>query len=343
MMLGYSVYFSKLDWAYIHKMDELGIKTIFTSLHIPEEQLEHESINKFLADSLLHERDIIIDISNATKKILAIDEYIQLKELGVKTIRIDFGIDDKEIVELQKHFRIILNASTLNQEKINSLKESGLNINEVIAMHNFYPREHTGISPTFFNDRNKIFQQYGIKVWAFIPGNEVLRGPLYKGLPTIEKHRNVLPYISFMDLKENFKIDGIFIGDPQVDYDTLEMINLFDKEGIITLPTTSLSPHIPKNIIYNNRFDESESVVRIEQGRQMFATMEEIYKTTFPEERKMGAITIDNELYQRYKGELQIMKEDLPLDNRVNLVGSVDDNYLGALSYVKSGTKIKFK
>ena len=39
--------------------------------------------------------------------------------------------------------------------------------------------------------------------------------------------------------------------------------------------------------------------------------------------RPAYSVTIDNERYQRYAGELQITCRDLPVDERVNLVGSV--------------------
>ena len=39
--------------------------------------------------------------------------------------------------------------------------------------------------------------------------------------------------------------------------------------------------------------------------------------------RKKGSITIDNELYGRYAGEMQIATHDLPVDEKVNVVGMV--------------------
>ncbi|WP_459501869.1 MupG family TIM beta-alpha barrel fold protein [Bacillus sp. C1] len=342
-MLGYSIYFSQLNMSFVQKMDEKGIKTIFTSLHIPEEQMTHQMIRNFLKDSKENNRDVVIDISPNTLQVIGVDDYLEMKELGVKTVRIDFGISDEEIVELQKHFRIVLNASTLDEQKICELQEKGFNLGHVIAMHNFYPREYTGISMEFFSNKNKVFQKYGIKVWAFIPGDKVLRGPIFAGLPTVEKHRNQSPYVSYVELSQGYDIDGIFIGDPQIDDNALDMINRFEKEGIITLPTSELSPYIPKDMIYNNRLDESEAVIRIEQGRELFSKKEALYTTTKSGERLIGTITVDNAKYLRYIGETQIMKQDLPEDPRVNNVGNIHDEYVNLLEYVRAGTKIKFQ
>ncbi|EEM37595.1 hypothetical protein bthur0004_66190 [Bacillus thuringiensis serovar sotto str. T04001] len=324
-------------------MDRRGVKTIFTSLHIPEEQIDHQVIKDFLENSKENNRDVVIDISNNTLQVIGINNYLEMKELGVKTVRIDFGISDEEIVELQKYFRIVLNASTLDEQKICELQEKGLNLKNIVAMHNFYPREYTGISLEFFVGKNRIFKKNGIKVWTFIPGNKMLRGPVFAGLPTVEKHRNQLPYVSFVELSQRYDIDGIFIGDPQIDDDTLDLIMKFDNEGIITLPTSELSPYIPKDIIYNNRFDESEAVIRIEQGRDLFSKNEQLYITTKPGERLIGTITIDNTGYFRYIGETQIMKRNLPEDSRVNCIGRIDYKYLNLLDHVKAGTKIKFQ
>lgn len=127
-MLGYSIYFSQLDMSFVQKMDRRGVKTIFTSLHIPEEQIDHQVIKDFLENSKENNRDVVIDISNNTLQVIGINNYLEMKELGVKTVRIDFGISDEEIVELQKYFRIVLNASTLDEQKICELQEKGLNL-----------------------------------------------------------------------------------------------------------------------------------------------------------------------------------------------------------------------
>ncbi|MCT6948029.1 MupG family TIM beta-alpha barrel fold protein [Bacillus thuringiensis] len=143
-------------------MNRRGIRTIFTSLHIPEEQINHQIIKDFFVDSKENNRDVVIDISNNTLQVIGINDYLEMKTLGVKIIRIDFGISDEEIVELQKHFRVILNASTLEEQKICKLQEKGLNLNHIVAMHNFYPREYTGISLEFFSDKNRVFKKYRV-------------------------------------------------------------------------------------------------------------------------------------------------------------------------------------
>lgn len=43
-------------------------------------------------------------------------------------------------------------------------------------------------------------------------------------------------------------------------------------------------------------------------------------------ERKIGTITMDNEKYGRYQGEVQIVKRPLEYDERVNVIGKVTED-----------------
>ena len=42
--------------------------------------------------------------------------------------------------------------------------------------------------------------------------------------------------------------------------------------------------------------------------------------------RRRGTITVDNRLYGRYSGELMLLREELPADERVNVIGTVPEN-----------------
>ena len=39
--------------------------------------------------------------------------------------------------------------------------------------------------------------------------------------------------------------------------------------------------------------------------------------------RLRGSVTMDNRLYGRYSGEIQLVRQDLPADGRVNVIGRV--------------------
>lgn len=46
---------------------------------------------------------------------------------------------------------------------------------------------------------------------------------------------------------------------------------------------------------------------------------------------------MDNEGYGRYSGEVQLVREDLPADSRVNVVGQVWDSHLLLADCVANG------
>ena len=57
--------------------------------------------------------------------------------------------------------------------------------------------------------------------------------------------------------------------------------------------------------------------------------------------RSRGSLTIDNCKYVRYIGEVQLVKQDLPADPKVNVLGNVSAGYLGLLEYIGSGQKFR--
>lgn len=45
-----------------------------------------------------------------------------------------------------------------------------------------------------------MLKEMGIKLAAFISGDRTRRGPLAKGLPTLEAHRDLPPYVQYHEL-----------------------------------------------------------------------------------------------------------------------------------------------
>ena len=51
--------------------------------------------------------------------------------------------------------------------------------------------------------------------------------------------------------------------------------------------------------------------------------------------REKGSITLNNHLYQRYTGEIQLVKDTLPMNKRVNVVGRVTDGSLPLVNLIQ--------
>lgn len=94
------------------------------------------------------------------------------------------------------------------------------------------------------------------------------------------------------------------------------------------------------NIVLSNRKDVAMNVVRCVESRTVLKKANIVPFNTIA--REVGVITIDNELYGRYQGELQIVKKPLLADERVNIIGKVSENSIKLLDFIKEGTKFKF-
>ncbi|MFR3499337.1 MAG: MupG family TIM beta-alpha barrel fold protein, partial [Paraclostridium bifermentans] len=127
MSLGFSVYFG-LDNTkdeniqLLKDANELGFTRIFTSLHIPEANYDilKVEVREFFNLAKQYDMDIISDISPNTFKFLDLDnmDLKGLRDMGVKTIRIDFGYTEEEISNMSKNdygIQIQLNASTVTE------------------------------------------------------------------------------------------------------------------------------------------------------------------------------------------------------------------------------------
>lgn len=204
----------------------------------------------------------------------------------------------------------------------------------LIGWHNYYPRKETGLSREFFKKQNRMFEKYGIERAAFIPGNEEKRGPLFDGLPTLEDHRYVSPYQAAAELLMD-GMDHICIGDPGASDKLLDSLVSLDQKRMIILRIYSDSI---KSGAMKLRPDFSKDVLRFVDTRSTQAIPPENTK-----ESPIGTVTVDNDLYGRYRGELQISLTDLPADGRVNAVGSVFEEDLPLLHTVEPGQAVYLK
>src|SRR5699024_1559635 len=221
LVLGISIYLGNKKVAdqetYMRKMRESGFRSIFTSLHIPEDDSSNyeEQLKELGKLALKLEMELMADISPTSLKALGFgwSNAEQLLNWGLTGLRIDYGVPETTIIELSHKMKIALNASTLTEETLERIKENGLNTDAVEAWHNFYPRPET--------------------VMAFVPGDGELRGPLYQTLPTLEKHRNVSPFAGFMELGKRAYVDKILIGDIEVGKATLNQFNAHQDDEIL--------------------------------------------------------------------------------------------------------------
>nr|TVV05715.1 DUF871 domain-containing protein [Lactobacillus jensenii] len=347
-MLGFSINLGEPLTAqthnYILKMRNVGFKGIFTSLQAPEQDSDQvlkglTELKKWCHDLGL---ELVGDISKAGMKKLGLEaDLTSLKSLGLTGVRIDAGFDNDEIAKISKEFRVALNASTISEEDVISLRENQADFDHLEAWHNYYPRPNTGLDREWMIERNKWLKSYGFKVMAFAPGDGIKRAPIFESLPTLEEHRNVSSFFASLAL---FKmgLDYVFIGDCDLSNESFDQFSEYLNKKAILLHLTE-NNNITEQLVkhsWHQRADLSRDVIRLEEGRsrQIFSQAK-----LQAGKRSKGIITSDNEQYLRYEGELEIAKKDLPEDKRVNIVGKVADFDLPLLDIIGSNQMILFK
>lgn len=312
---------------------------IFLSLHISE---EFDDTFCRRAEGICHELAaqgfrIIADVSTKTLRQFGCRDLVELaKHLQLWALRIDYGFGREEIEAMAEKMPIVLNASTTTVEDARAIAGEG---RQVFAMHNFYPRPETGLDEELLRSTTQALQQAGLKVLAFIPGDEMRRGPLHEGLPTLEAHRNILPSAAFADMLVRFGMDGVFLGDPGITQPEADRILRFCRENILSIPA-ELTPeyHHLYGKVFTCRVDSPKWLVRFLESRQYSCPGEAVAPANCIERRR-GCITIDNERYGRYSGELQMIRSDLKADSRVNVIGQVAENALTLMDCIKGGQK----
>ena len=357
MIKAISIYPSNED-NYLNKCEEYislastyNFTSVFTSLHIPEINLKIQIkfLNELSKLCKKYNMEIIADIGgNSIKQIISDNELLNIVvDSNIDYLRLDYGYDHSDIAHLRKLLNnkgFIINASIYNEEESKQEVEFIRSLNcDIKACHNYYPRVESGIDESFALIQKQIFDNLNVPIYYYVPNINNPRGPVYKGLPTIEKHRNIGVKDALLELVLKYNADGIIISDnfcTKEYFDNFNNINL-EKELIIKVKTIN---NKYDDIVYQThifRYDSNENYLRSKSSRQMAEYAKEIE----PEnciDRIAGAITIDNKNYSRYSGELQVVLKNNHKDDRVNVVGYIEEKDLDKLSYYKQGYKFKF-
>jgi uncharacterized protein len=343
---GISIYLSEpdsLNKDWIQKAAKSGFQYIFTSLHIPEEEgFSFVEKVKWLGETAqdVH-MEVMADVSPASLERLglAFEELPLLKEWGISGVRMDYGFTAKQIAWLSHSLKIGLNASTIDEAQLLELLDKGLLPHQSEAWHNFYPKPFTGISKQTLKDRNELFHRFGIRTMGFVQGDDRLRGPLHEGLPTIEEHRGIAAIEAALELRA-LGTDKICIGDPSLSEESAKGFSFLADNIVPIYASFNKGYEHFWNSIHTNRMDAAQYVIRSVESRGMDAVYEPNISSA--EKFESGTITVDNKLYGRYAGELQICLKTLPANPKVNKAGHVRKESESLLKWIGSGQKYIF-
>lgn len=335
---GFAVYVSafKRQRPFLLKLKDQNTP-IFTSLHMNEEVTDSYVKDVEEMCEWLHENNfwVMADVSPLTLEWFEESSLATLADrLHLDNLRLDFGFDSTELKNEKNKFSFTYNASTiLNGDS---------DVSEGYYMHNFYPRPETGLDDVFFKTLNEQIRKEGGQTLAFISGDEEKRGPLFEGLPTLEVHRYLSPYAQCVDLFKDYKMDKVFLGDIKMSAYELDLILSYLDDKIIRLPV-----NLPEQLryLYNERFtvrvDSPGTLIRVQESRQ-YAQAGKHVDPAHTVKRIAGSVTMDNERYKRYSGEVQVTKSDYPKDGRVNVIGRIPEQYHLLLKNLKNGEPFMF-
>ena len=343
--LGYSLeeQLKSIDLAGAH-----GINNLFTSLHLAGQETElRPELTRIIDHARSYGMSVTADISPQTTKIIGSALTGKaLRDFGLDGIRIDFGFSVDESAELAEDgdLRLEVNASTMTWEQLISLIETGFPKEKLLGCHNFYPRPETGLSRELFALRSKAFREQGIPVHAFLPSFQRPRAPLGKGLPTLEHHRCLSTRTAAKELAYSGLVDGIRFGDPLPDHEEILAISAVHpsymefriqlEEGLSEEEIALLSrPH-------TNRLDPAAKAIRSQEAR---AALVGSIAPRNAQLRTKGTITIDNENYGPYQGELQILRDEQPADSDVNVAARIIPEELTLLEWLTPGKMFSFQ
>ncbi len=330
-----------------------GLTRIFTSLQIPESDTRalKAELGTLLRTAREHHMEVISDVSPATRKLLGIRDFSLsvFRMLGITTLRLDYGFSVDEIVRYSRNkqgIHIALNASTLTGAALSQLVEKKANFQNIEAIHNFYPRRGTGISEASLVGQNIMLRRLGIETGAFVPSRRGRRrSPLGDGLPTLEAHRDAETEFAARQLLA-MNCDFILIGDALPTKEELQGVGALPSKEVVLAAKWHTADPVSRKLLANpftSRVDAARDAIRAQESRKLLAAEGGTIAPEHAEPRPIGAITLDNEGYGRYMGELQIITHPQDADPRTNVVGQIDADDLALIPYITPGKKFSFR
>ncbi len=328
-----------------------GIGRIFTSLHLPETNraVFADELKVLLEEARTAGLEVVADVDPTFPSVLGLEtpDLAKVSAMGIGVLRLDEGFTPEETARLSRNdagLKVAVNASTITARDLRILERERADFRNIEALHNFYPRQGTGLSESYFVRQKELLETYDLPVGAFVASRGRKRGPMYHGLPTLEDQREWS-----MDFAARFLaatgIETIFIGDAlPLPEEIAALAGL--KDGVtvrLRLITRNEGVKALLSEEFTARPDEARDCIRARESRQR---ARQLGLSIPPEKtipRHFGTVTMDNDDSPRYTGELQITRRPQPRDLRVNVVGNIPEKDFFLLPYITPGQRFRFR
>ena len=320
----------------------VGMNAVFTSLQLPEADVEATLRDFPIMAKEAHERGMLVaaDIAarTATKFGIQLSDLLAIKQLGVDIMRLDGGYNDEEIAALTRNelgMVIMLNAA--QERRLENICSFEMNKDLVLCCHNYYPMKYTGLTRAEAKAKNDVIHKYGLRVAGFCSSSTHQRIGCGLGLPTVEEMRGMDVFAAAQEMRL-LGFDDIFFGD-----------DLADKREMSTLVEALNGP-----VTFRMKPLIDDPVISWLDGRVLYQignNLEKIVRSSFCHkpsiydgdtevglggERKKGDVTLCKKALLRYAGEIQLCRTDLPDDPDIGIIGHIIDEDIPLLENFKT-------
>lgn len=353
--LGISVYpehsIIENDKKYIDLASKYGFERMFMcmlSVNKPKAEIK-KSFKEIIFYAKEKGFEVILDIAPSVFGDLGIsyDDLSFFSELGASGVRLDLGFDGAKeaLISFNKYgLKIELNMSN-DVAYIDNIMTYKPNKAYIYGCHNFYPQKGTALPYDFFMKCSNRFKKYGLRTAAFVNSKEGKIGPwdVNDGLCTMEIHRDLPIEVQAKHLFATGVIDDVIIGNAYASEDELKRLSKVNRYQIeLTALVLDDTSDIEGKIMFEEqhcrRGDITNEVVRSTEVRKKYAKYDiPVHDNS---SFKRGDILIGNDVFGKYKGELQIALMESN-DKRKNLVARVRDEEKILLEFIEPWSKFK--
>lgn len=359
--LGISIYpehsTKEKDFAYMELAAKYGFTRIFTcllSVNKPKEEMIEE-FREFMDKAHELGFEVAVDTNpqvfehlGATAKDLK-----PFADMHCDIVRLDMSFGtmlDTVVTQNPYGLKIEFNGSS-TADNVKAMMKMGARQDQMLICHNFYPQKYTGLDFDLFMKFSKEWKSMGFTLAAFVSShNQPTFGPweVYAGLPTCEMHRNLPIDLQARHLFSTGLIDDVIIGNAYATEEELKALSEINRNTTqIKLDVADTISEEESKLIFeqkdhSGRGDYSSYMIRSSFTRFLYKDTSIPYVPCDKKVFTKGDVCVINDNLKHYRGEVQIILEDIPNDGERNLVGRISDEEMCVLDQIKPWQKFEF-
>lgn len=358
MGLGISIYPEHASFeqnaAYIESAGRRGFTRVFSCLLSVDGSREAIVRDFRRLHDLMHANgmQVILDVSPAVFNKLGIT-YSDLgffAEVRADGIRLDEAFTGSQVAAMTHNpygLKVELNAST-HDGSLEATLANAPDRTRLLMCHNFYPQRYSGLDLAFFERESRAVKETGTRLAAFVCcGDHAAFGPWpgADGLPTLECHRD-LPldlqarHLAAMGLVDDVIVSNCFPTEAELDALAQLQVGRVMFRAELEGSPCEVEEKILFDFAHKVRGDLSAYLLRSTMSRVAYADASIEPRNT--RDLTRGDVVVVNNSDARYKGELQIVLQDIPNDGRRNVVAHIPQAEQLLMGYLGSWTEFGF-